>query len=36
MDITVHASFLPHVYPGAALAFCRDALGLEDRADPQE
>ncbi|UQU62002.1 VOC family protein [Couchioplanes caeruleus] len=33
MDITIHASFLPHDDPDAALAFYRDALGFEVRAD---
>jgi uncharacterized glyoxalase superfamily protein PhnB len=33
MDITIHASFLPHDDPEAALAFYRDALGFEVRAD---
>ena len=31
MDITIHASFLPHDDPDAALAFYRDALGFEVR-----
>ncbi|MFD0904283.1 VOC family protein [Actinomadura sediminis] len=33
MDITIHASFLPHDDPDAALAFYRDALGFEVRKD---
>ena len=33
MDITIHASFLPHDDPGASLAFYRDALGFEVRGD---
>jgi uncharacterized glyoxalase superfamily protein PhnB len=33
MDITIHASFLPHTDPDAALAFYRDALGFEVRND---
>ncbi|XRQ05804.1 VOC family protein [Actinomadura welshii] len=33
MDITVHAAFLPHDDPDAALAFYRDALGFEVRGD---
>ena len=33
MDITVHASFLPHTDPEASLAFYRDALGFELRND---
>ncbi len=33
MDITIHASFLPHDDPEAALAFYRDALGFELRLD---
>ncbi|MCQ4163575.1 VOC family protein [Tahibacter harae] len=33
MDITIHASFLPHNDPEAALGFYRDALGLEVRND---
>jgi catechol 2,3-dioxygenase-like lactoylglutathione lyase family enzyme len=31
MDITIHASFLPHNDPEASLAFYRDALGFEVR-----
>jgi uncharacterized glyoxalase superfamily protein PhnB len=31
MDITIHASFLPHDDPDASLAFYRDALGFEVR-----
>src|SRR6185312_2630371 len=33
MDITIHASFLPHNDPEASLAFYRDALGFEVRND---
>lgn len=33
MDITLHASFLPHDDPDAALTFYRDTLGLEVRND---
>jgi catechol 2,3-dioxygenase-like lactoylglutathione lyase family enzyme len=33
MDITIHASFLPHNDPEASLAFYRDTLGFEVRAD---
>jgi len=33
MDITIHASFLPHNDPDAALAFYRDILGFEVRND---
>jgi predicted enzyme related to lactoylglutathione lyase len=33
MDITIHASFLPHNDPEASLAFYRDALGFEVRTD---
>ncbi|HEY6279294.1 MAG TPA: VOC family protein [Streptosporangiaceae bacterium] len=33
MDITIHASSLPHDDPDAALAFYRDALGFEVRTD---
>ncbi|MCE7010967.1 VOC family protein [Kibdelosporangium philippinense] len=33
MDISIHASFLPHDDPDAALAFYRDALGFEVRND---
>ncbi|MFD1145679.1 VOC family protein [Saccharothrix hoggarensis] len=33
MDITIHASFLPHHDPDASLAFYRDALGFEVRND---
>jgi uncharacterized glyoxalase superfamily protein PhnB len=33
MDITIHASFLPHDDPDAALAFSRDTLGFEVRLD---
>jgi catechol 2,3-dioxygenase-like lactoylglutathione lyase family enzyme len=33
MDITIHASFLPHIDPDASLAFYRDTLGFEVRND---
>ena len=33
MDITIHASFLLHDDPDAALAFYRDTLGFEVRGD---
>jgi catechol 2,3-dioxygenase-like lactoylglutathione lyase family enzyme len=33
MDITIHASFLPHDDPDASLAFSRDTLGFEVRDD---
>jgi catechol 2,3-dioxygenase-like lactoylglutathione lyase family enzyme len=33
MDITIHASFLPHDDPGASTAFYRDTLGFEIRSD---
>jgi catechol 2,3-dioxygenase-like lactoylglutathione lyase family enzyme len=33
MDITIHASFLPHTDPEASLAFYRDSLGFEVRSD---
>ena len=33
MDITIHASFLPHDDPDASLGFYRDALGFEVRND---
>jgi catechol 2,3-dioxygenase-like lactoylglutathione lyase family enzyme len=33
MDITIHASFLPQDDPETSLAFYRDALGFEVRAD---
>lgn len=33
MDITIHNAFLPHDDPEAALAFYRDLLGFEVRAD---
>jgi len=33
MDITIHASFLPHDDPDAVLAFYRDLLGFEVRND---
>ncbi len=33
MDISIHASFLPHEDPDASLAFYRDVLGFEVRAD---
>jgi uncharacterized glyoxalase superfamily protein PhnB len=33
MDITIHASMLPHADPDASLAFYRDTLGFEVRND---
>jgi uncharacterized glyoxalase superfamily protein PhnB len=33
MDITIHATFLPHADPDASLAFYRDVLGFEVRND---
>jgi uncharacterized glyoxalase superfamily protein PhnB len=33
MDISIHASFLPHDDPAASLAFYRDTLGFEVRND---
>jgi catechol 2,3-dioxygenase-like lactoylglutathione lyase family enzyme len=33
MDLTIHASFLPHDDPDAALASWRDSLGVEVRND---
>ena len=33
MDITIHASFLPHEDPDASLAFYRDTLGFEVHDD---
>jgi uncharacterized glyoxalase superfamily protein PhnB len=33
MDITIHATFLPHDDPNASLAFYRDTLGFEVRND---
>ena len=33
MDISIHASFLPHTDRDAAIAFYRDALGFEVRND---
>jgi predicted enzyme related to lactoylglutathione lyase len=33
MDISIHASFLPHDDPDAALAFYRGILGFEVRSD---
>jgi catechol 2,3-dioxygenase-like lactoylglutathione lyase family enzyme len=33
MDITIHASFLPHDDPDVSLAFYRDTLGFELRQD---
>jgi len=33
MDLTIHATFLPHDDPEAALAFYRDTLGFEVRND---
>jgi catechol 2,3-dioxygenase-like lactoylglutathione lyase family enzyme len=33
MNLTIHASFLPHTDPDASLAFYRDTLGFEVRND---
>jgi catechol 2,3-dioxygenase-like lactoylglutathione lyase family enzyme len=33
MDLTIHASFLPHDDPEASLGFWRDVLGFQVRAD---
>jgi catechol 2,3-dioxygenase-like lactoylglutathione lyase family enzyme len=33
MDISIHATFLPHNDPDASLAFYRDVLGFEVRND---
>ena len=33
MDITIHASFLPHEDPEASVAFYRDTLGFDVRND---
>jgi catechol 2,3-dioxygenase-like lactoylglutathione lyase family enzyme len=33
MNISIHASFLPHDDPEASLAFYRDTLGFEVRSD---
>lgn len=33
MDLTIHATFLPHDDPKASLAFYRDTLGFEVRKD---
>lgn len=33
MDISIHASFLPHTDPEASLGFYRDTLGFEVRND---
>ena len=33
MDLTMHASFLPHDDPDASMAFYRDTLGFEVRND---
>ena len=33
MDITIHSAMLPHDDPDASLAFYRDTLGFEVRAD---
>jgi catechol 2,3-dioxygenase-like lactoylglutathione lyase family enzyme len=33
MNLTIHASFLPHSDPDASLAFYRDTLGFEVRND---
>ena len=36
MDITIHASFLPHNDPEASLAFYRDTPGFEVRQDVEQ
>lgn len=33
MNITIHASYLPHTDPDSSLAFYRDVLGFEVRRD---
>ncbi|NEB80309.1 VOC family protein [Streptomyces sp. SID14478] len=33
LDLSIHSSFLPHDDPDAAVAFYRDVLGFEVRAD---
>lgn len=33
MDISIHQTFLPHTNPDESLAFFRDVLGFEVRAD---
>ncbi|GIF46014.1 putative enzyme related to lactoylglutathione lyase [Asanoa ferruginea] len=33
MDVSIHATALPHIDPEASLAFYRDALGFEVRND---
>jgi catechol 2,3-dioxygenase-like lactoylglutathione lyase family enzyme len=33
MDLTIHTTLLPHADPDASLAFYRDVLGFEVRAD---
>jgi hypothetical protein len=33
MDITIHATFLPHDGPNASLALYRDTLGFDVRND---
>ncbi len=33
MDITIHATYLPHNDPDASVAFYRDTLGFEVRSD---
>jgi catechol 2,3-dioxygenase-like lactoylglutathione lyase family enzyme len=33
MDLTIHTTVLPHTDPDASLAFYRDVLGMEVRAD---
>jgi catechol 2,3-dioxygenase-like lactoylglutathione lyase family enzyme len=33
MDLTIHASLLPHDDPDAALAFYRDTLGFQVRTN---
>ena len=34
MDITIHATLLPHDDPDASVAFYRDTLGFEDHGRP--
>jgi hypothetical protein len=33
MDLTMHATFLPHDDPDASLALSRDTLGFKVRSD---
>ena len=33
MDLTIHASFIPHSVPEASMVFYRDRLGFEVRND---